>query len=195
MGAAAGDPARRDPCGLPAGADRHADRGQLLRLRQRPDHPGLRVDQLPRCAGLGHHVVDLSRNAEVHRDRLGAHLADRLLARLFSVVRRAEPHLADDMVPGLHGALPHLEHHPHDLLGAVPWTQRVAQWHAAAPGTDPRTIGVPAVLRLRGGAGVRASLHAVHGGADLQQHGAHRPPADRGRDRRRRPPLARGPSK
>jgi hypothetical protein len=46
---------------------------------------------------------------------------DRLLARLFSLFHRAEPHPADDIVRGLHGAFPHLEHHPHDLVGTVPW--------------------------------------------------------------------------
>jgi putative spermidine/putrescine transport system permease protein len=31
-----------------------------------------------------------------------------------------KPHLADNTVPGLHGAFPHLRHHPHDLMGSVP---------------------------------------------------------------------------
>ena len=51
----------------------------------------------------------------------------------------------------------------------------------AATGADPPAAGVPAVLRLRCGAGLYASLHAVHGDADLQHHDADRPPVAGGR--------------
>jgi hypothetical protein len=32
----------------------------------------------------------------------------------------AQPHGADRAVPGLHGSVPDLQHHPHDLLDSVP---------------------------------------------------------------------------
>ena len=83
--------------------------------------------------------------------------------------------MADRAVPGLHHAVLDLQHHPHDLVDPVPRPQRAAQHHAAAAGPDPPAARVPAVLRLRRRAGLRAPLHAVHGGADLQHDDAHRP--------------------
>ena len=49
---------------------------------------------------------------------------------------------------------------------------------------------VAALFAVLGGAGLRPPLHLLHGGPDLQLHGAHRQAADRGRLRRRRQRLA-----
>ena len=57
-------------------------------------------------------------------------------------------------------------------------------------GLIQRAARVPAVLQLRGRAGLRAPLHAVHGDADLQLDDAHRPQPARGGARRRRLGLA-----
>ena len=49
-----------------------------------------------------------------------------------------------------------------------------------ATGLVEPAAGMAALLRLRGGPGLRPSLHAVHDRADLQLDDAHRPLADRG---------------
>jgi putative spermidine/putrescine transport system permease protein len=88
--------------------------------------------------------------------------------------------LADRAVPALHDPVLDLEHHPHDLVDPVSGPQRDRQFDADLLGRDRRAAGMAAVQRLLGDPRLRASLHAVHGGADLQHHDAHRQIPDRG---------------
>jgi hypothetical protein len=53
------------------------------------------------------------------------------------------------------GAVPDLEHHPHDLVDPLPRAQRHLQPGADGRRHHQRAAGVPAVLRLRRGGGLR----------------------------------------
>ena len=93
------------------------------------------------------------------------------------------------------------------LLCTVPfWTSNIIRMISWIPFLGPQrhlqpgaarssaliqsAAGIPAVLGFRGRPRLCPSLHAVHGGADLQLDGAHRPQPDGGGARRRRRPLA-----
>ena len=115
----AGRAAGGDPVRVPAAADVCPGRRQFLRLQQRPDHSGLRVDQLHRRAGIGGHLAHLPEHAPLYRHRLGRHGCPRLHRRLCAGVRNPQPHHADGVVPGLHRAVPDVQHHPHDLVDSV----------------------------------------------------------------------------
>ena len=71
---------------------------------------------------------------------------------------------------------------PHDLVGAAARPQRAGQpGRCTGVGLIDAADRVAAVLRLLGGAGLRAPLHDVHDRADLQLDDAHRPLAARSR--------------
>ena len=57
-------------------------------------------------------------------------LFDRLLGRLFPRLPRPHAGHADGPVPGLHRAVPDLQHHPHDLVDPGARPQRAAQLDA-----------------------------------------------------------------
>ena len=166
--------------------------GQLLRLQPHRDHPGLHLRQLHRAVPLGGDAPALCQLAQVRADRLGRDLGAGLQHCLFPGLPRARPAVPDRPVPALHGAVPDLEHHPHDLVDPVPRPQRHLQPGPAGRRRHQPAAGVPAVLRLRRRRGLRPPVHAVHGGADLQFDGAHRQKPARGGARRRRRPLPRG---
>ena len=173
-------------------ADAGGAGGQLLRLQPHRDHPGLHLRQLHRAVPLGGDAPALCQLAQVRADRLGRDLGAGLQHCLLPGLPRARPVVPDRPVPALHGAVPDLEHHPHDLVDPVPRPQRHLQPGPAGRRRHQPAAGVPAVLRLRRHRGLRAPVHAVHGGADLQLHGAHRQKPARGGARRRRRPFPRG---
>ena len=93
-------------------------------------YPDFLTDQLHRHARLVGHLENLSQHAEIRGDRLGADALHRLLGRLFP--RLPHPHRghADGAVPGLHRAVPDLQHHPHDLVDPGARPQRAGQFDA-----------------------------------------------------------------
>jgi len=111
-------------------------------------------------------------------------------ARLLRGVPCALAHHADGAVPDLHHSLLDLQRHPHDLVDPVPGPQRPCQHDADEPRPDRSAAGIPALFQFLRRPRLRASLHAVHGGADLQLDDAHRPQPARSGARRRRLGLA-----
>ena len=84
---------------------------------------------------------------------------------------------ADAAVPDLHDPVLDLERDPHDLVGSAARAQRARQPGLSRRRHHRHADRVAAVLRLLGGARLRASLHALHDRADLQLDDAHRPRA------------------
>ncbi len=82
------------------------------------------------------------------------------------------------------------QHHPHDLLDPVPRPQRHRQPALMGAGIIDQPLEWLLFSDFSVILGLRPPLHALHGGADLQLHGAHRQVADRGGARRRRLRLA-----
>ena len=79
------------------------------------------------------------------------------------------------------------------MISWIPFLGRNGIFNQALMGSGiiHAAAGLPAVLRLRRDRRLRPPVHAVHGRADLQLDGAHRPQPARGGARRRRQPLAR----
>src|SRR5476649_2634289 len=142
---------------LPGDSHYHHRGGELLRLHDDVNHPGLHPPELRGAAAVSGHLADLSADRRVRADHLGADVPDRLYARLFPGVPRPLGDVAAGAVPGLHDPVLDLKRHPHDLVDPVPWTQRARQPDAAADGPDPAAARVPALFELRGRAGLRAS--------------------------------------
>ena len=130
-------PLASDPRRLPAAADPDDRRRQLLGLRLRRDVPGFPDHQLHRHARLVGHLEDLSQHAEIRRHRLGADALHRLLGRLFPRLPHPHDGHADGAVPGLHRAVPDLQHHPHDLVDPGARPQRPGQLDAGRAGHRP----------------------------------------------------------
>ena len=76
--------------------------------------------QLSRRVHLSRNLEHLPQLAQVCRHRLGRHpvIGFNVSPTSWRSMSAAAP--ADGVVPALHGPVPDLQHHPHDLLGAVP---------------------------------------------------------------------------
>ena len=161
-------PASRPICRRAAGAGvprlflvlpiAHDRRGQLLGLRLRRDHPGFPAAQLRRAAALAGHLEDLSQHAASSPPSSGrSRCSSASGSPISSPSTSASPTMADGAVPGLHRAVPDLEHHPHDLVDPVPRPQRADQLGAGA--ARPRSTQPLELLLFSDFAVVLAMVH------------------------------------
>ena len=81
---------------------------------------------------------------------------------------------ADCTISNLYDSILDLEHHSHDFLDSFFGSKRSFQHYAAVHWLDRRTLGIPSFFRFFNCFGVCSSLRLIHGGANLQQHDAHR---------------------
>src|SRR5450631_1274670 len=173
-------------------ADCGGARGELPRYRRlwRPAAE-LYAGELPRRADVGADLSSLYGDAEIHGADLVLHPDHRLSGRLFPGVPCPKPAACDRAVPGLHGAVLDLEHHPDDLLDSATRKGRAGEFRAAWHRLDSRAARGAAVFRPRRGDRLCPSTDDLHGGSDLQFDGAHRQAHCRSRPRRRREPARR----
>src|SRR5690349_10664805 len=98
------------------GADPGRAGGEFLHHRRlwRAD-ANVHALELRRDPALGTDAEPLSRHREIHRADLDLHARDWLLRGVFPGVSRPQPIAGDRALPGLHGAVLDLEHHPDDF--------------------------------------------------------------------------------
>jgi hypothetical protein len=116
---------------------------------------------------------------------LGAHAGDRLHGRVFPGLPRPQPDW--QIVLFLLCTIPFWTSNIIRMISWIPFLGRngIANQTLISWGVIDEPLEW-LLFRLRGDPGLRASLHAVHGGADLQHHDAHRQIADRSGPGRRR---------
>ena len=171
-------------------ADAGGARRQLLRLRPHRHHPGLHLRQLRRAVPLGGDAAALSQLDQVRADRLGDDAACWASTSPISWCSTSAA-CCGRSACSCSARCRSWTSNIIRMISWIPFLGRNGIFNQALMGSGivQPAAGVPAVLRLRRGRGLRPPVHAVHGGADLQFHGAHRHKPARGGARRRRQPL------